>query len=317
MDVNSRVKVISVVGPTAVGKSALAFHLAKSLSGSVISADSMQVYKELNIGTAKPEPRCLKEIKHYLTDIKRVNEEFSAAEFTELAKEAVYDIVKTGGVPIIVGGTGLYVDSLLNGVSFKKETENKKVREELYAEFEEKGGLYLYDVLSEIDPSHAKTISPKNVRRVIRAIEVYRVTGVPISEHIKHSRETPPLFDAFKVGLNYKNRSLLYKKIDDRVDGMINDGLIEEAEAVYRRGEVSKTASQAIGYKELFSYFKGDIKKDEAIGLIKKNTRNFAKRQITWFKRDGEINWEFADETPADKLYAKVLKKAEEFLGQT
>ena len=278
---------ISIVGPTATGKTKLAIKLAKIFSGEIISADSMQIYKEFDILSAAPSEEEMKFVVHHLIKCIPISEEFSVAEFTKKADEALNYVVSNGHVPILVGGTGLYVDSFLKGIDFSDSNAyNIEKRAKLEACPNEK----LMEILSEIDEVSAIKIHINDKKRLVRAIEFFYSEGYPISEHDMASRMVSPKYNAFKIGLTFKDRDKLYKLINKRVDVMFKSGILEEVKRV--SGEkISKTASAAIGYKELLPYINSDCTLLEAQENLKRATRRYAKRQLTWFRRDKEINW--------------------------
>ena len=281
----SRLKTVVVAGPTASGKTSLAVELAVRLGGEIICADSMQIYKTMDIATAKPTPEEMRGIKHYLTDFLDPGEEFSVADFVRLAKEAAGEISSKNRLPIICGGTGFYIDSFINNISFEKTCTKTGVRDELKALADEKGGGYLLEMLREFDPETAGRLHENNLARIIRAIEIYRETGVTMSEQIKNSRTAESPYDVCYLVLDYLDREELYKRIDRRVDEMVERGPISEAERVLKSGGL-KTSRQAIGYKELLPYFNGEASLESCIAQLKQSTRRYAKRQITWFKRN-------------------------------
>lgn len=283
---------IIISGPTASGKSALSIDLAKEINGSVISADSMQVYKGMDIGSAKITADEMQGIKHYLIDIIDPKDEFNITLFKEYARNSMLDIYKENKIPIIVGGTGFYIQSLLYDIDFDEiASENASIREELTKIANEKGNEYLHSMLQEVDPVSANDIHPNNLKRVIRAIEFYRLTGQKISDHNEeqHKKESPYNYKYFVININ---RDLLYQNIDKRVDMMIEKGLVDEVlklkNAGFNRNFVSM---QGLGYKEILDYLDNKISLEEATQIIKRDTRHFAKRQITWFKREKNVTW--------------------------
>lgn len=281
---------IVIVGPTASGKTALSVDLAKKFNGEIVSADSMQIYKGMSIATAKPTEEEKQGIKHYLMDFLEPEEDFSVADYVKLAKSAIDEISQKGKIPIIVGGTGLYINSLIDNVKFDDTCSNTEIRDELYSLAKEKGNHFLWEKLNEIDPITASKVHENNLSRVVRAIEVYRETGVPISQHKINSRleETP--YDFIIIGLTFSNRKILYDRIEKRVDVMASQGMIDEAREIYNSKKL-KTAHQAIGYKELIPYFEKTQSLEDCLDKIKLETRHYAKRQLTWFRRDDRINW--------------------------
>ncbi len=280
-------RVIGVVGPTAVGKSALAVRLAKKYNGEIISCDSMQIYRGMDIGTAKITDAEAEGIPHHLIDIKDPSEDFSCADYAVLAKAKIEEIASRGKVPIFCGGTGLYLDAVLEIDSFGKTVADPLYRQELEQLAKERGNEALHDILKEADPISADAIHFNNVKRVIRALEIYKCTGKPKSILDKENKSTPPPYEATVFFLTHENKELLYSKIEKRVDIMMEQGLLNETLSLYRDGvfEASKTASAAIGYKELLPYIKGEASLEACIEELKLSTRHYAKRQLTWFKR--------------------------------
>lgn len=283
--------ILSIVGPTASGKTNLAINLAQKLNGEIISADSMQIYKEFNVATAKPELSQLKLVKHHLIDVVSAEDDFSVAEFVDLSKSALKDILNRGKLPILVGGTGLYVDFFLNNLQF----ETVKCSEVLPEYLHDKSNEELYDILKSIDPMSAKKIHINDTKRVVRAISFFYNYGYTISEQTQNSKNRPKIYNTLKIGLTFKNRELLYERINSRVDQMLQNGLIDEAQRVSKL-HLSKTAEGAIGYKEIENYLNGEQSLDQAVEKLKQSTRRYAKRQLTWFRKDKEINWIYVDE---------------------
>lgn len=290
-----KTKVLTIVGPTASGKTKLSVELAKKFNGEIISADSMQIYKEMNIGTAKPTTEEMQGIPHYLIDFVETDTIFSVVDYVKLAKEKIEYISSKNKLPIVVGGTGLYVDSLLTGINFSESTADFKLRRELKEIADTKGPMKLLEELEQFDPETASKLHPNNVTRIIRAIEIYKTTGLKMSEHVKRSRRTERPYDDLIIGLNFKNREVLYKRINDRVDEMIYNGLIDEAKKIFA-SKCSKTALNAICYKELKPYIVGIKDLGSAIEDLKMATRKYAKRQLTWFRRNDKIVWLNIDE---------------------
>ena len=290
-----KIKVLAVVGPTASGKTNFSVELAKALDGEIISADSMQIYKEMNIGTAKPTADEMQGIKHHLIDFVPLEENFSVADYVKLAKEKIFDINSRSKLPIICGGTGLYVNSLIDNVDFTKQNSDIKVRKELEQRLKDKGIEPLLEELKTFDPESAERIHPNNVLRIIRAIEIYKVTGITMTQQIENSKKIDSPFSPLILGLDYRNRDVLYEKINRRVDLMIENGLLEEARKILSK-KCSKTAMNAICYKELLPYFEGTLSLEMAVDKIKQSTRNYAKRQLTWFRKDKRIQWIHLDE---------------------
>ncbi|MDF2987069.1 MAG: tRNA isopentenyltransferase MiaA [Eubacterium sp.] len=283
--------VIVIAGPTASGKTNLSIELAKHLDGEIISSDSMQVYKYMDIGTAKPTAAEMQGIKHYLIDEILPSEEFNVVKFKELAEKYIEEIINKGKQPILVGGTGLYISSLVNNITFSETQIDWELREKLTKEAEEKGAGYVHEKLKEVDPSAAESIHPNNVKRVIRALEVYYQTQKPITYHNEISRAIPSKYNFIILALTME-REKLYDRINKRVDIMLENGLVNEVEKLVEMGfGDSITSMQGIGYKEILAYLKNEISLDEAVENIKRESRRYAKRQITWFKRMNEIKW--------------------------
>ena len=284
-------EVIVIAGPTASGKTSLSIELAKLLDGEIISADSMQVYKYMDVGTAKPSIEEMQGIRHYLIDELLPDEEFNVVKFKELAEKYIEVILERGKQPIIVGGTGLYISSLINNINFSETKSDWELREQLGREAEENGPVYIHDKLRLVDPVSAANIHPNNVKRVIRALEVYYQTQRPMSYHNEKSREIPPKYKFVLLGLTM-DREKLYDRINKRVDIMLENGLIEEVGRLVEMGYAdSITSMQGIGYKEILSYLRNEISLEEAVETVKRESRRYAKRQITWFKRIKEIKW--------------------------
>lgn len=282
---------VVLTGPTAVGKTALSIELAKAISGAIISADSMQVYKHMDIGSAKIMPEEMEGIRHYLVDEFEPDEEFHVARFVERAKECLNEIYREGKIPIIVGGTGFYIQALLYDVNFSEQNTNTEYRKELEYLAEEKGAEYLHKMLKEVDAASAEAIHANNRKRVIRALEFYHLTGTKISEHNETEKQkTSPYNFAYFVLTD--NRKHLYERIEKRVDMMIKNGLVEEVQKLKDMGYHREMVSmQGLGYKEILDYLDGKMTLEEAVSLIKKETRHFAKRQLTWFRRERDVIW--------------------------
>lgn len=281
-----KIPLIVVVGPTAGGKSAYAIQKATELGGEIISGDSMQIYREMDIGTAKPSKAEMEGIPHHLIDICDINEPFSAARFVKLAKEAINDVVSRGKLPIIAGGTGLYIDTLISGTELVATEDDPILREKLFAEANENGAEALHAKLAQIDPESANAIHPNNVKRVVRALEMYYNTGITKSELDRRSRLRESEYDAHTVYIIPRERETIYNRIDARVDVMFEMGLEKEVEELVAKGlRETPTASQAIGYKEFYPYFDGLYGIDSVKEAICLNTRHYAKRQLTWFNR--------------------------------
>lgn len=286
-----RKPLIILTGPTSVGKTKLSIALAKAVNGEIISADSMQVYRGMDIGTAKIMPNEMQGIKHYLIDELSPEEEFNVVKFKELAMKYVEEIYAKGKIPIVVGGTGFYIQALLYDVQFDLTEDDHSYRGELEEIAAEKGASFLHDMLKEVDAKSAENIHANNIKRVIRAIEFFHLNGYPISEHNEEQSKNPSPFNYAYFVLN-NERSILYDRIDQRVDQMMEQGLVEEVKHLYDEGyDLSLVSMQGLGYKEIISYFEGEISLEEAVYRIKRDTRHFAKRQITWFKREREVVW--------------------------
>jgi len=305
---NNKPFVLAVVGPTASGKTRLGVELAKIYGGEVISADSMQIYKGMDIASAKPTEEEKQGIPHHLMGILDRDASFSAADYVSLANEKIREVLSRGKLPIIVGGTGLYIDSLLENVKFSEGGSDEAYREEFYAFAREKGNEALHARLAELDPAAAEGIHPNNLVRVVRALEVCHVTGRRFSDLKKESRLVESPYDSLIIGLNYENRQTLYDRIDMRVDEMVKAGLVEEACQLWQESGM-KTAANAIGYKELIPYFEGRAELSDCIDIIKQETRRYAKRQLTWFRKNARIEWLFLDRFNKNNEILEKCKK--------
>lgn len=288
-------KVLAVCGPTASGKTQLGVELAMAYNGEVVSADSMQIYKGMDIASAKPDISEMRGVPHHLIDFLDRGTAFSAADYVKLAHEKISDIISRGKLPIIVGGTGLYIDSLLNNVSFSEVKSDENYRCELYKYAETQGKEALYNKLLTADPEAAGSIHMNNIVRVVRALEVIHVTGRKFSELKAESRLAESPYDSVILGLNAADRSVLYDRINQRVDKMVSIGLIEEARELWQSSSM-KTAANAIGYKELIPYFEKIMPLEDCIDKIKQETRRYAKRQLTWFRKNDSIEWIIIDD---------------------
>ena len=302
-------KAIVVVGATASGKTALGVHIAKKFNGEVISADSMQIYKGMDIATAKPSLEEMEGIKHHLIDFVEVTDQYSVSAYCEDARRVFDEITANNKTPVIVGGTGLYIDSFLSNTQFLQAASSDIVRKELLCEVERDGIESLYEQLKQIDPEAAAGIHPNNVVRVVRAMEIYRTTGKTLTEQNKLSHATESDIEPLYIGINYSDRENLYNRINLRVDLMLDNGLLEEAKAFYEQNP-SKTAVNAIGYKELKPFLDGELSLEICVDSLKRETRRYAKRQITWFKRNKHINWIYADKMSREEL----LQEAENLI---
>lgn len=302
--------VIIIVGPTASGKTSLSIELARLIDGSIVSADSMQIYKYMDIGTAKPDATEQSGIRHYMIDEVDPDENFSVAKYRELALGYISRIVAEGRHPVVAGGTGLYINSLLYNINFSETVCDEELREKLKAEANEKGNRILYERLVAIDPEAAAKIHENDVKRVIRAIEVFTHTQMPISEHARLSRLKPPPYRYIVFGLNW-DRSRLYERIDERIDKMLRKGLVEEVQRLAGMGyDKGATSMQGIGYKEIFNYLKGGSSLEETVEILKLNTRHYAKRQLTWFRRIDGIQWiDIDDNTDLKETAKKIIQE--------
>ena len=296
--------VIVIVGPTASGKTSLSVEIAKKLGGEIISADSMQIYKGMDVATAKPtdEEKC--GVEHHLMDFLDPEDEFSVAKYKELAVSKIEELLNKGKIPIIVGGTGLYVDTVINNTVFFNY-DDSETRERLEKECDENGIEALFHKLKEVDPDTAEKLHLNDKKRIIRALEVYYLTGKTITEQNNESHKEKSKFNFIQIGLNAKNRDYLYDRINKRVDLMLESGLLDEAKMFYS-SDYSSTAKQAIGYKELLPYLKGFVTLDDAVEKLKQQTRRYAKRQLTWFRKNNDINWIFIDEK--NNIVSECLK---------
>lgn len=308
-------KILAVVGPTAGGKSALAEALAERLDGEIVSCDSMQIYRGMDIGTAKPDAASLSRVRYHLIDVVNADADFSVAEYVALAERAVKDILSRGKLPILCGGTGLYLDAFLRGMP-ESPGKDDTIRETLLQEAAEKGNAYLHGELAKVDPDSANATHPSNVRRVIRALEIYRLTGVTKTEWDRRSRELPMCYDATVLYLTFEDRELLYRRIEERVDQMIENGLLEETARLLSEGvfEASRTAAAAIGYKELLPYLAGECTLSEAILALKMATRRYAKRQITWFCAKPYVTPLAMDDGGKTRKFEEIVNNAVELV---
>lgn len=301
-------KVIALVGPTGVGKTETSLRLASLTDSEIISCDSMQIYKGMDIGTAKATKEEMALVPHHLIDIKEPHEPYNVCDYVSDAKKALGDIFSRGKNVLLVGGTGLYADSFVNDTDFAEASGNDEIRKELSDFAAQKGNEALHDILKDIDPESAETIHANNVKRVIRAIEYFRQTGEKISDHNKESALKPSPYDHVYIGLT-RNRDELYERIDKRVDIMVQSGLLEEVTGLYERGcKRSMTSMQALGYEEFIHYIEGRCTYDEAIRILKRDSRRYAKRQLTWFGRNKNIHWiNLSDLSSADDAVRKAL----------
>lgn len=295
-------RVVAIGGPTATGKTALSVALAKRFDGEVISADSMQIYRGLDVGTAKVTPQECSGIPHHLVDILDPETPFSVADFVSAADTCIRSITAKSRLPLVVGGTGLYITSLLNGLGFAPEKGDPAIRQKLEQKAETEGRESLYRELQRIDPEYAASVHPNNLPRVIRALELYQNTGRLMSEQRRLSTREEPPYRSLCLCLGYRDRSLLYRRIDDRVDRMLDAGILDEARTVYDHRDTYRTAAQAIGYKEFFPYFEGEQSLDTCLDRLKQASRNYAKRQLTWFRHQQDAVWLYVDEVEAEPV---------------
>lgn len=303
---NKKIPIIAIVGPTATGKSKLAIEIAKLIQSEIISCDSMQIYKNMDIGTAKPTKKEQQDIVHHMLDFLDLSKDFSVADYCKQVHKIIASMINKNKIPIVAGGTGLYLKALLDNINFSDIKVDQNLRNELNKKANTVGIQPLIDELSTFDKQYLNSLKEKNGRRIIRAIEIYRTTGITMTQHIEKSRKAKALYDPCLIGLNFKDRALLYDRIEQRVDRMIEQGLLKEAEYILNLN-CSKNAKNAIAYKELLPYIKGDCELKTAINKLKQSSRNYAKRQITWFKRDNRINWIYLDYT---KNFDEVVEKS-------
>lgn len=305
-------KLIVVAGPTASGKTRLAIDIAKSVNGEIVNADSMQIYKYMNIGSAKPTLEEQSEAKHHLIDFLEPDEEFSVADYTELAHKVIAETASRGKIPIMCGGTGLYINSVVNDITFGEIETDYKLREELNELAKQHGSQYLLDILKEFDPVSAQRLHPGNLRRIVRAIEFYRTTGIPISEHQEMTKQKESRYEPLMLCVKW-DREVLYDRINKRVDIMMNDGLLDEVKQLMEMGYTKELNSMnGIGYKEIIDYFEGNMSLEDTVNLIKQSSRRYAKRQLTWFRRDKRIHWLDANED----FLAEGIQLCKEFIDR-
>lgn len=282
---------IVLTGPTAVGKTKLSIALAKAVNGEIISADSMQVYRYMDVGSAKITPDEMDGVPHHLVDVLDPTEDFNIVLFQQLAKKSMEEIYSKGRIPILVGGTGFYIQAITRDIDFTQSEQDDSYRQELEALAAEKGSSFLHDMLASVDPKSAEDIHENNVKRVIRALEFYKQNGTRISEHNEEQKEHVSPYNLAYFVLNAP-RPLLYERIDARVDEMLKNGLVEEVKTLQRMGcHRGMVSMQGLGYKEILAWLEGEYPYDEAVRILKRDTRHFAKRQLTWFRREGEVTW--------------------------
>ena len=306
-------KIYAVVGSTASGKSGLALALAERFGGEIISCDSMQIYKRMDIGTAKPTKEEQTAVRHHLIDVAEPTQPFSCEDYVSLASKAIEECLSRGKLPIVCGGTGLYLDALLRGGNSAPSVEGSEdIRNELWKIAERDGVSVLHEKLRQVDPDSAEAIHPNNVKRVIRALEIYMSCGITKTELDRRSREIDSPYDATVIGLRYLDRGILYDRIDKRVDIMLADGLLEETRALLEEGvfDVNSTAAQAIGYKELLGYLRGEDSLQNAVETLKTATRRYAKRQITWFSAKPYVKWLDMDGEGGIKTFEEIVNNA-------
>lgn len=307
-------KAIVIVGATASGKTGLGVFVARKFNGEVISADSMQIYKGMSIATAKPTTDEMQGVPHHLIDFLPVTEKYSVSSYCDDAKKVFDDVVSRGKLPVFVGGTGLYIDSFLSNTQFLENAGSEEVRERLKVEFEKHGIDKLYNELCEVDPDAAKNIHPNNTVRVLRALEVYRATGKTLTEQNSLSHNVESDIEPLYIAIGYRDREILYDRINRRVDEMLENGLLNEARSFFEMNP-SITAFKAIGCKELKPYLDGVTDLEICVDNLKRETRRYAKRQLTWFKRNDKIHWIYADNKDRDTIYNEAKDLVEKFLG--
>lgn len=306
------IKAIFIVGPTASGKTKASIEIAKLFGGEIISADSMQIYKGIHVASAAPDEDEKQGIPHHLIEFLELNEEFSVADYVKLAREKIKEINSRGKLPVIVGGTGLYISSLLDNIEFTEHDVDQDLRSELEAKFDAFGGEEMLRELSSFDPDSANRLHPNNRRRIIRAFEVYLQTGKTITEQNFLSKQNKSEIEPLIIGINFTDRQKLYDRINLRVDLMINNGLLDEAKSTYNMRN-NKGAFQAIGHKELYDYFDGNLNLEQAVENLKMQTRRYAKRQLTWFKRVENVKWFYPD---SEDYLDNIIATCEQFLKE-
>lgn len=306
-------RIAVIAGPTASGKTDLSLTLAARFNGEIVSADSMQIYRGMDIGTAKPSVEERQGIPHHMLDVAEPGEDWSVSRYEQAAAECIEDILRRGKLPILCGGTGLYINAVIMGTGFQMSGADDGLRQALDAQWDEQGSAAMHERLRIVDPESAERLHPNDRRRVIRALEVYELTGKTISEHNRRTREQPPRYEALMLGLTTQPRDILYKRIDSRVEKMMEQGLLTEVQDLWRRGLLRGTAAQAIGYKELAGYFEERASLAEALAAIRQKSRHYAKRQLTWFRADDRIRWIVYNTVEAS---AAVAEEATAFLRQ-
>ena len=307
-------KIVVICGPTASGKTALSIALAKAFDGEVVSADSMQIYRRMDIGTAKPTKQEMDGVPHHMLDVAEPGEAYSVSRYVEEATACVENILARGKLPIICGGTGLYIDGLIRGTDYQPAGTDNGIREQLEGEWEAQGAEQMMARLAAVDPDSAARLHLSDKRRILRALEVYLATGETITAHNARTKAIPPRYEAVMIGLNTEPRQILYDRIDRRVGIMLEQGLLQEVQSLLEDGLLEGTAAQAIGYKELLAYFRGEMTLETAADLIRQKSRNYAKRQLTWFRRDERVKWIVYN---APEAAQAVLQEATNYLTQT
>lgn len=312
---NDKIKICVVLGPTASGKTDLGVELCKRFNGEVISCDSMQIYKGVPIATAVPSWEERQGIPHHLMEFLECNESFSVASYVKLAEQKIKEVIQKGKLPVLVGGTGLYISSLVDNIQFSPQKSDPQIRKTLNNRIKTEGAEALFEELKSLDPETAQNIHPNDALRITRALEIYLLTGEKKSEQVKRSREIPSPYDPCILGLNFKDREILYSRINRRVDIMLQKGMLTEVRATYDKyGDSAGLA--AIGFKEFIPYFKGECSLEDAVETVKQESRRYAKRQLTWFRRDTRVNWIEPDsfEKNVEYSHTKVLEKAIEIM---
>lgn len=317
VDFKTRKPLLVIVGPTASGKTSLSIHLAKAFNAEIVSADSMQIYRGMNIGTAKPDKEEQQGIPHHMLDIIEVGEEYSVAEYARDARQCINDIHSRGKLPILIGGTGLYVQAIVDNIHFADIPSSDALREELRQKAEAEGNQALWNQLAEVDPKLADKLHPNNQGRIIRGIEVYTLTNKPLSQWQYESRQHPSPYEEYMLGLGHKDRAELYARINLRVELMIEHGLLDEVRW-FKEQKVSLTARQAIGYKELLGYIDGEESLEQAKERLKQESRRYAKRQLTWMRKEERIHWLYDNQYKTkDNLYQAAENVTVSWLGSS
>ena len=298
---------IILLGPTAVGKTELSINLAKKINAEIISADSMQIYKEMDIGTAKVSEKIRKKIPHHMIDIIKPSEDFSVADYQEYVDDIIPQIIENGKIPLMVGGTGLYINAVVEGFMLPDMEPDYDLRSELREKAEKNGNEFVHDILKDIDPPLAEKLHPNDLRRVIRGIEIYELTGKTKSYYKKRQEMKDDRYKTLKIGLK-RDREKLYERINNRVEKMIKNGLVDEVKNLEKKYNLSQTSVQGLGYKEILSYLNDDLDLEEAKRIIKRDSRHYAKKQLSFFKRDDNINWFNLSHCSQDEVLTKTFK---------